>query len=271
MRLDLHFLSLLNLSLIQSPSLVLSFTLPVTSSQVLKQNIFLNDMMHLDATSIQEIDADQLYNPDHRDEKYGTVTSMNVAQYLIDMHDNKGTYNFCGGMLFQLVLSDRLRAYLGDVASGITQVPQPVVFDSSKRRMYQIPEYNQSAKADNVSVFHGREVRKVPGATGGRGFVIHLTMADSNDPEGWTSAELDDYNGWEHDVRRTWRNGEQHELEGFPSYKEKFGPEAFGLHHRFYMHFDSANHMWLSAEDGCEGMPEPEKKGLAAFLDGMGF
>ena len=34
-------------------------------------------------------------------------------------------------------------------------------------------------------------------------------------------------------------------------------PEAFTLHHKFYMHVDAANNFWLSAEDGCEGVATP--------------
>lgn len=229
-------------------------------------------MTQIDVASSAVIDAEQLYNPDRRDEKYGAEpSSMNVAQYLVDMHDNKGTYNFCGGMLFQIVLSDRLREYLGDVACGNVEVDQPVVYDDSKRRMFQVPNYSQTEKADNIRIFHGREVRKVPWAKGGRGFLIHLTMADGNDPEGWTQAELEDYNGWEHDVKRTWRNGDKLAQEGCSLYKEKFGNEAFGLHHRFYLHFDAARNIWLSAEDGCEGVPEPEKKGFEKFFKELGF
>ena len=33
------------------------------------------------------------------------------------------------------------------------------------------------------------------------------------------------------------------------------GEKAFTLHHRFYLHLDRSNQLWLSAEDGCEGRP----------------
>ena len=80
--------------------------------------------------------------------------------------------------------------------------------------------------------------------------------------EGWTKEEIAGYDGWGHDSGRIWRNGKMLEAEGFDTFKEKFGQAAYTLHHRFYLHFDRQNRMWLSAEDGCEGVaaPAPEKK-----------
>ena len=218
-----------------------------------------------DIAARDDIDVDQLYNPSKRDFMYGDGEGLDVAQYLIDLHDTRGTFNFCGGMLFQLVLSEKLRAYLGEVAS-VAKQRKLKVSSANVPRMFMMDGYEQSAKADNIQIFHGREVRNVPGAAGGRGFVLHLSMADGNDPEGWTDGELDDYNGWEHDVNRRWRNGDNLAEEGFSSYKEKFGPKAFGLHHRFYLHFDNANQIWLSAEDGCEGTPAMERNGIGKFF-----
>ena len=37
-------------------------------------------------------------------------------------------------------------------------------------------------------------------------------------------------------------------------------PEAFGLHHRFYLHKDGGDNFWLSAEDGCEGVAQSKQK-----------
>merc|ERR1740139_1142607 len=80
-----------------------------------------------------------LVNPEERDRHY----DGNTAQYLLDLHDNKATLNFCGGMMFQFVLSDKLRAHLQEVAATTTtstqstdeeqqqQHKQPFVFDSS--------------------------------------------------------------------------------------------------------------------------------------------
>lgn len=42
----------------------------------------------------------------------------NVAQYLVDLHDSKAAFDFCGGMLFQLRLSDMLRADLVERAKS---------------------------------------------------------------------------------------------------------------------------------------------------------
>ena len=60
---------------------------------------------------------------------------------------------------------------------------------------------------------------------------------------------------WAHDGGRPWRQGHQLEEEGFKGFQKRFGASAFALHHRFYLHLDVRGHMWLSAEDGCEGEP----------------
>ena len=109
-------------------------------------------------TSSQEA---SLTEPAERDIKYGGSSRTligNVAQYLIDLHNAKQTFDFCGGMLFQLVLSKKLKAHLEQVAAG--KGAQPVVYDAKKTRMNKIPGYSKSSEADNVSVFHGREVRQ---------------------------------------------------------------------------------------------------------------
>ena len=116
-----------------------------------------------------------------------------------------------------------------------------------------IPGYQQSSDADNVAIFHGREVRGVRGAAGGMNFVLHLSDTDEEDPEGWSLEERRDYNGWRHDSGRPWRKLEQWEAEGVSEFREKVGSKAYGLHHRFYFHLDDENRLWLSAEDGCEG------------------
>ena len=107
---------------------------------------------------------------------------------------------------------------------------------------------------DNVQVFHGREVRRVPSAAGGMEFVLQVSHADEDDPEGWTQQERAAYDGWGHDSARVWRDGERLEKEDFGAFRNKFGAKAFTLHHRFYLHLDR-NRLWLSAEDGCEGFP----------------
>lgn len=195
-----------------------------------------------------------IVDPAERDSKY----SGNMAQYLVDLHDAGATFDFCGGMLFQLVLSDALRAHLVGAASTFEQGSKSnvvTVQDASKYRMHQMEEYSQTPAADNLSVFHGREIRNVPWANGGFGFVLQLSLADGNDPEGWTEKEIQGYDGWGHDSGRDWRTGERQEQEGVVDFREKFGPKSFGLHHRFYLHWDAMNRLWLSAEDGCEGTP----------------
>jgi hypothetical protein len=193
-----------------------------------------------------------LHDPPSRDSHYGKP--LNVAQYLVDIHDANGVFDFCGGMLFQLVLSEKLRAHLAQVAKAGDGDKQPAVFDAAANRMAKMPNYRKVADADNVTVFHGREVRQVANAAGGMGFVLQLCFA-GEDPEGWTKEELSGYDGWGHDSRRTWRKGERLEAEGFRTFRSRFGPSAYTLHHRFYLHFDRRNQLWLSAEDGCEGEP----------------
>ena len=170
-----------------------------------------------------------------------------LAQYLVDLHDNKATFDFCGGMLFQLVLSDALRSRLLEAAE------QPEVYDAATNRMAKMPGYAKNADADNVRLFHGREVRNVPTAAGGMNFVLHLSLANGEDAEGWSKEEIAGYDGWGHDQGRVWRQGPTLEAEGFDGFRAKFGPKAFTLHHRFYWHLDNTNQLWLSAEDGCEG------------------
>ena len=211
-----------------------------------------------DAACVAATMPQSLYDPAARDQVY----KGNIAKYLVDLHDSKGTFDFCGGMMFQLVLSDKLRTTL---ASGDAQ--QPVVHDANTRRMAQMDGYSQSAAADNVRIFHGREVRNVPDAAGGMNFVLHLSHTD-DDEEGWTASEKGDYNGWAHDSGRPWRNNADGQ---WPSAMQKFGKSAFGLHHRFYLHLDGQNGFWLSADDGCEGMAAqgPKPRNLVQQVLGL--
>jgi len=180
---------------------------------------------------------------------------MNVAQYLVDCHDQQTVFNFCGGMLFQFQLTGKLREHLQQVSTlGVDNEHQPVIFGADRRAMSQIPNYVQNSEANNTRLFHGREVRQVPTAAGGMGFVLQLSFA-GDDPEGWTSQELAEYDGWNHDAKRTWRKGDRLESEGFKNAREKYGHAVFSLHHRFYLHLDAQNRVWLAAEDGCEGTP----------------
>ena len=162
-------------------------------------------------------------------------------------------------MMFQLVLSQKLRDHLMAVGTSGSGAPAPdqqlVVHDAATKRMSQIPGYSRTARADNLSIFHGREVRKVAGAAGSMEFVLQLSHAAEDDPEGWTPQERAGYDGWGHDSKRVWRDGERLEREGFERFRHQFGAKAFTLHHRFYLHLDQRNRLWLAAEDGCEGFP----------------
>ena len=210
-------------------------------------------------TSLLASSQETLLEPSKRDSHYG----RNIAQYLVDLHDNKTTFDFCGGMMFQLCLSNKLRDHLISIANeDDNNQQQPVIFDASKFRMSNINGYSKKADADNVRIFHGRELRQVPDAEGGMGFVLQLSLANGDDPEGWSKEEIQTYDGWGHDSGRTWRKADVYESEGFTTFKSTFGSKAFGLNHRFYLHYDSDNRMWLSAEDGCEGTPSSSPPNL---------
>jgi hypothetical protein len=175
------------------------------------------------------------------------------ANYLVNLHDNKETFDFCGGMLFQLVLTDALREHFFSMKSD-----DDVTVYENTSRMHMTANYSQTSQVDNRCYFHGREIRNVPDAAGGMGMVLQLSLAN-NDPEGWTPQERERYDGWGHDSGREWRKGTQLVQEGFTNFQEKFGPQAYSLHHRFYLHRDVFGRLWLAAEDGCEGTPKPAK------------
>lgn len=175
------------------------------------------------------------------------------------------------GMMFQLCLTEKLKSHLQSIASSSpnNSQQQPILHPATQSLMSRIPNYTKSSYADNISTFHGREIRRVPNANGGMGFVLQLSYSDPStysdtstndgkavDPEGWSNQEISTYDGWRGDTFRKWRNAQLYTDEGFESFITKFGKEAYGLNHRFYLHLDSANRMWLSAEDGCEGTPK---------------
>merc|ERR1719353_2412713 len=141
--------------------------------------------------------------------------------------------------MFQLVLTDALVEKLKG-----PDAPKVVIHDASMRRMAQVPGYDKSNYADDAVFFHGREVRKVPNAAGGMNFVLQLS-ASGEDKDGLV-------------------DGERLEDEGVAGFRERYGPNSFTLNHRFYLHLDNTNQLWLSAEDGCEGrLVDPgEKKKL---------
>ena len=206
--------------------------------------------------SIAAATTTAIYDATERDTKY----NGNFAQYLIDLDSSRATFNFCGGMMFELVLSKKLKEHLSQEKQPHQQVK---VHDSTVNKMQKMSSYTQTHQADNIHYFHGREIRKVKGAKGGRGFVLQLSLANSivngKDPEawdaeGWTKEEIESYDGWSHDGNRDWRALNQWEEEGVSNtFREKFGNNAYGLHHRFYFHFDNQFRFWLAAEDGCEG------------------
>ena len=68
-------------------------------------------------------------------------------------------------------MTEKLRDHLSRVGKG-DGGEQPTVFDASKPQMSDIPSYTKDSAADNVRIFHGREVRKVANAAGGMGFAL---------------------------------------------------------------------------------------------------
>jgi hypothetical protein len=185
-------------------------------------------------------------------------------------------------MMFQLVLTKKLKSHLQNIAASPND-KQPVLHPSSQPLMSRIPNYQKSSYADNIATFHGREIRRVPNAKGGMGFVLQLSYSDPStysnegtndgkvvDPEGWSAQEIASYDGWRGDTFRQWRNAATYEAEGFADFSSRFGKEAYGLNHRFYLHLDKGGRMWLSAEDGCEGTPK-ESGNLLGKLGEMLF
>lgn len=170
---------------------------------------------------------------------------MTTGQLLLLCDERKALFDFCGGMMFQLVLTSKLKEHL-------LKQSEVTVHTASMEEMNRIPDYRKTSAVDNVATFHGREVRKVAHARGGHGFVLQLCLA-GEDPEGWSRAEIDRYDGWGHDSGRAWRDATKLETEGVKGFRESFGQKAFTLHHRFFFHLDRHNQLWLSAEDGCEG------------------
>ena len=85
-----------------------------------------------------------LYNPTERDEYY----QGNVAQYLLDLHDEGATFNFCGGMMFQLVLSEKLQTHLKSVVDAADkETQQPVIHPAAQPLMSRVPNYKKSSFA----------------------------------------------------------------------------------------------------------------------------
>jgi hypothetical protein len=114
-----------------------------------------------DTASSSSSSASFVVDPKERDTQYG---GNNMAQYLVDLHDSQATFDFCGGMLFQLVLSDALREhYLVQLlsAAAASSASQDnnndhdddnsvlAVAGASAYRMHRLSSYEQSAAADN--------------------------------------------------------------------------------------------------------------------------
>jgi len=75
---------------------------------------------------------------------------------LVQLHNNNAVFNFCGAMLFQLRLTTALRARLQENKMTSLPAAQPPC-----KKMSDLPGYKTTASADDVTFFHGREVRNV--------------------------------------------------------------------------------------------------------------
>jgi len=197
-----------------------------------------------------------IVNPASRDRLYG---KDKIAQYLLDLNDAKATFTFPGSSVYQLHLSDALQDHLQQAVAGNVKAPQlldmshPLITKKGNKR---IQDYAGGwSKADNVQLFHGREIVKVPLAKGGMQQVLQLCLA-GDDPMDWSPEECDSYDAGYTDRRyRKWKSAEDYYNEGVPL-AEIYGPDAYALHHRFYFHKDVNNCLILSAEqDGMKGVP----------------
>jgi len=74
--------------------------------------------------------ATELHLPTTRRAQY----DGKISQYLIDLHDSQAVFDFCGGMTFQLVLTDKLRTQL--VAS--IEQDQLIVHDAATDKMQKM-------------------------------------------------------------------------------------------------------------------------------------
>jgi hypothetical protein len=119
-------------------------------------------------------------------------------------------------MKFGLSFTRKFRERLETKARnfGETDDGNVVVQESNVSRMYMMDGYEQSAFADNESIFHGREVRKVSTFGEKSGMMIQLSLANEDDDEGWTKEEIEEYSGWLSDQQRKWRDGDALESEG---------------------------------------------------------
>ena len=101
---------------------------------------------------------------------------LDAARYLVDLHDAEATCNFCGGMLFQLVLTDALGTHPMAVAkhqqetpvTAPATVPAVEVFNKMHKRMAAVEGYARRADADNLRFFHGPRVDTAGGGGVGR-------------------------------------------------------------------------------------------------------
>jgi hypothetical protein len=262
---------------------------------------------------------------------YSPSLSLFIVEKHVYIHTHASFHPLSTGMIFQFVLTDKLIAHLEPIASSPTlEQQQPIIHPASQSLMSRVYNFNKSSYADNRSIFHGREIRKVSNARGGMGFVLQLSCADDFhgddndgeeegdlttttltggsraniqitksitgentmlpkganaiwngqpvDPQGWSLSEITTYDGWRSDTFRQWRNARMYESEaegggGYTNFSKEMGKDAYGLHHRFFLHYDDRGRMWLCAEDGCEGTPvnlKAKNKGLfGKLLGGM--
>ncbi|KAL3793576.1 hypothetical protein ACHAW5_002856 [Stephanodiscus triporus] len=191
----------------------------------------------------------RMYVPSERDEHYGD----NIARYLLDLNE--------------------------EVASSPHDPSrQPIVRPASQSLMNRVPDYERSSHADNIYADPYGTRTTTTSTSAVDGVVVPSGKgADSAwdgravDDQGWSNEEIATYDGWRSDRVRQWRNARTYAAEGFDRFSEVFGDKAYGLNHRFFLHYDDRGRMWLCAEDGCEGTPSEGGRGLMGKIGGMLF
>lgn len=231
----------------------------------------------------------------------GTTSPVpaNTAQYLLDLEKQDVYLHYCGPkQLFSLRFSPKFKAYLQDAARGQGATQMPVVYsvsDLSPQGTFNwgaasVPRWSATSGADSKHVFYGREIRDAQNALYGNS--IHLVLGPEEDPEGWTSAEMDEnrkfgnaiLNGMSvgaADQYRQFRKGVAPALGS--DFVNQFGAGVTTKAHRFALQMYSAdsqseahepgsfyfemfsggkpptaNVLFLEAEDGCKGTPTPK-------------
>ena len=120
--------------------------------------------------------------------------------------------------------------------------------------------HSLDATADNVRVFHGREVRSVPWPPGGGGWrstSASLASRAPDDPEGWTGERRwTSTPGGSQTGSAGGETGRSSSRKGSRRSASDSDPRRSPCTTGAHLHVDDADEFWLSAEDGCEGVAQ---------------